>query len=165
MRLWTTRSKEEAHLLNPAFCCTILATTIYEYVNLRKEGMPYALVYMYLPIVLHKHTRDMLPPNIRTSMAAWLQKNSVVRIHFYERLISLKPYTKEALQFGMFADRIIPRENGLLGTTLNNSDVNRSIRKLTDEARLCVMRARFLGKWFATAGASHTIMTFWGIRP
>lgn len=159
------RPKEEAYLLNPAFCCTILTAAIYEYANIREEGVPFPLVFMFLPIVLHKPTRDRLPLNIRTSMAAWFQENSDARVLFYERLVSLKPHTKEALQFGMLFDWIAPRDGGFLGTTLSKLDVNRSIRKLADEARECVMRARFLGKWFSTAGATHTVMTFWGIRP
>ena len=165
MRTWTARPKEEAYLLNPAFCCTTLAAAICGYANVREEGVPFPLAFMFLPIVLHKPTRDRLPPNTRTSMAAWLQDYSDARVLFYERLVSLKPHTREAVQFGMLVDWIVPRDGGFLGTTLSESDVNRSIRKLADEARECVMRARFLGKWFAAAGATHTVMAFWGVLP
>lgn len=165
MRTWATRSKEEAYLLNPAFCCTTLAAAVVGYASARKEGVPFPLVFMVLPIVLHKPTRGALPPNTRTSMAAWLQENSVARVLFYERLVSLKPFTKEAIQFGILFDWIVAREGGLLETTLSESDINRAIRKLADEARECVMRARFLGKWFAAAGATHAVMAFWGVRP
>ncbi len=166
MRTWTGRPKEEAYLLNPAFCCTTLAAAICGFTSVREEdGVPFPFAFMFLPILLHKPTREKLPPNTRTSMAAWLQENSDVRVLFYERLISLKPHTKEALQFGMLVDWIIPRDGGFLGTTLTESDVKKSIQNMADEARECVMRARFLGKWFAAAGATHTVMAFWGIRP
>lgn len=165
MRTWTARAKEEAYLLNPAFCCTTLAATIYGYANVKNEGVPFPLTFMFLPIVLHKPTRDKLPPNTRTSMAAWIQENSEARVLFYERLVSLKPHTKEAIQFGMLAHWIIPKDGGFLATTLSRTDVDQSIRKLADEAHECVLRARFLGKWFAEAGATHTVMAFWGIRP
>ena len=165
MRTWTARPKEEAYLLNPAFCCTTLAASICGYASVREEGVPFPIAFMFLPIVLHKPTRDRLPPNTRTSMAAWLQENPDARVLFYERLVSLKPHTKEALQFGMLEDWIVPRNGGLLETTLSDSDVNRTIRRLTAEARECVLRARFLGKWFASAGATHTVMAFWGVRP
>jgi len=165
MKTWTARPKEEAYLLNPAFCCTTLAAAISGYATVRQEGVSFPLAFLFLPIVLHKRTRDRLPPNTRTSMAAWLQENSDARVLFYERLVSLKPHTQEALQFGMLVDWIVLRDGGFLGTTLSESDVNRSILKLADEARKCVMRARFLGKWFASAGATHTVMAFWGVRP
>jgi hypothetical protein len=165
MRTWALRPKEEAFLLNPAFCCTTLTAAIGSYASEKEKGVPFPLVFMVLPIVLHKPTRDSLPPNTRTSMAAWLQENSTARVLFYERLVSLKPYTKEAIQFGMLLDWIVPREGGLLEITLSESNINRAIQKLADEARECVMRARFLGKWFAAAGATHTVMAFWGVRP
>jgi len=165
MRSWAFRPKEEASLLNPAFCCTTLATAIWGYSSVREEGVPFPLSFMFLPIVLHKLTRDSLPPNTRTSLAAWLQENSDARVLFYERLISLKPYTKEALQFGILFDWIVLKNGGLIETTLNDSNVNSIIRRLDGEARECVMRSRFLGKWFASAGATHTVMAFWGIRP
>ena len=165
MNTWTARSKEEAYLLNPAFCCTILSAAIRGYSVTKEQGVPFPLMFMFLPIVLHKPTRNALPPNTTTSMAAWLQENSSARVLFYERLVSLKPYTKEAIQFGMLFDWIVAKSGGLMETTLNEPDLNRAIRKLTDEARECVMRARFTGKWFAVAGGTHTIMAFWGVRP
>lgn len=165
MRTWALRPKEEAHLLNPAFCCTALAAAIHGYSSVKEDGVPLPLTFMFLPIVLHKPTREALPPNTRTSMAAWLQENSLARVLFFERLCSLKPHTREALQFGMLIEWIVAHPGGLLKTTLGPNDVERAIRTLADEARECVMRARFIGKWFALAGAAHTVMAFWGIRP
>lgn len=164
MRTWTARPKEEAYLLNPAFCCTTLAAAMWGYADVKGQGVPLPLAFMVLPLVLHKPTREALPPNTRTSMAAWLLDNATARVLFYERLISLKPHTREAIHFGMLVDWIVPGAKGLLQTTLSETDINRAIRKLTDEARECVLRARFLGKWFAEAGHAHTVMAFWGVR-
>jgi hypothetical protein len=165
MRTWTARPKEEAYLLNPAFCCTTLAAAMWGYADVKGQGIPFPLAFMVLPIVLHKPTREALPANTRKSMAAWFQDNTTARVLFYERLISLKPHTKEAIHFGMLVDWIVLRKGGLLQTTMRERDINQAIRKLADEARECVMRARFLGKWFAMAGPAHTVMAFWGIRP
>ena len=165
MKTWAARPKEEAYLFNPAFCCTILAAAICGYMSTKEEGVPFPVTFVVLPIVLHKPTRDALPLNIRTSMAAWLQENASARVLFYERLVSLKPHTKDAIQFGMLLKWIVLRSGGVLETTLKESEIDRAIRQLTDEARECVMRARFLGKWFAAAGATNTVMAFWGVRP
>lgn len=165
MKTWLARPKEEAYLFNPAFCCTTLSVAMQNYSSVKDEGVPFALAFMFLPIVLHKPTRESLPLSTRTSMAAWLQENSEARVLFYERLVSLKPYTQEAIRFGMLLDWIVMRNGGLLETTLSTSDISRTTRILSDEARECVMRARFLGKWFAKAGATHTVMAFWGVRP
>ncbi len=165
MKNWLSRPKEEAYLFNPAFCCTTLSVAIQNYARVRNEGIPFSLAFMFLPIVLHKPTRESLPRNTRTSMTAWLQENSEARVLFYERLVSLKPHTREAIQFGMLHDWIVLRNGGLLETTLSNTKVTRTTRTLSDEARECVIRARFVGKWFAEAGETHTVMTFWGVRP
>jgi ABC-three component (ABC-3C) system Middle Component 3 len=165
MKTWLARPKEEAYLFNPAFCCTTLSVAMQSYASVKDEGVPFPLAFMFLPIVLHKPTRESLPANIRTSMAAWIQENSEARVLFYERLVSLKPHTREAIQFGMLLDWILPRNGGLLETTLTNADVERTTRMLSNEARECVMRAKFVGKWFAKAGATHTSMAFWGVRP
>lgn len=129
------------------------------------EGMPYPLAFMLLPIVLHKATREALPQNIRTSLAAWIQEHTSVRVLFAERVISLKPHTREAILFGLLHDWLAFRANGRLRTTMTGQDVNRFLRRLDGEARECVMHARFIGRWFASAGSPQTVLALWGIRP
>jgi hypothetical protein len=165
MKQWTHRPREEANLLNPAFCCTALASSIVSYMSVDVEGMPYPLAFMILPIVLHKATREALPQNIRTSLAAWIQDNASMRVLFSERVMSLKPHTREAVLFGLLHDWLAFRAGGRLRTTLGDQDVNRFLRRLEDEARECVMRARFVGRWFASAGSPQTVLALWGIRP
>lgn len=165
MKSWRLRPKEEAHLLNPAFCCVNLTAATSGYLEIIDEGLPFPLVFMFLPIVLHKATREKLPKNTRTSMATWLLKNPDARIQYYSRLISLKPFTQEAIRFGLNFNWIFIKRDGLLGTRKTNSDINNSISKLKDEARDCVKCARLLGRWFAKAGNPETVMAFWGIRP
>jgi Family of unknown function (DUF6521) len=46
---WTGRPREEANLLNPAFCCTALTSSIVGYMGVDAEGMPYPLAFMILP--------------------------------------------------------------------------------------------------------------------
>jgi hypothetical protein len=65
----------------------------------------------------------------------------------------------------MLLDWITPGKGGLLETKLTESNINRAIQKLADEARECAMRARFVGKWFAASGTADTVMAFWGVRP
>ncbi len=165
MRAWAVRPQEEAYLLNPAFCCTILTAAISEYVNVASEGVPFPLSFMMLPIVLHKATRESLPRDVRTTMAAWLHDHASARVLFYERLISLKPHTGEALRFGMSHNWIFHSSGALLVNTLGRSGVRRAVHNLSDEARECVMRARFLGRWFAVGGTAETVMAFWGVNP
>ena len=100
MKLWLERPREEAYLLNPAFSSIAIAAAIGGYTSVKKEGTPFPIVFMFLPIALHRATRESLPASVRTSMVMWLQENSIARVLFYERLVSLKAQTREALHFG-----------------------------------------------------------------
>lgn len=165
MKVWTERPTEEANLLNPSFCCTVLASSMSGYCSVQDRGLAFPLTYMVLPLVLHKATRDSMPGSIRTTMAAWLQQNASARVQFFDHLISLKPHTAEAIQFGMIHDWIRLGAGGELETPLSEKNIKRAIGRLSGEARDCAGRAQFVGRWFAMAGTSNTIMALWGIRP
>ena len=165
MKSWTNRPKEEAHLLNPSFCCVVLASSVNGYASIEGSGMPYPLSFMILPLVLHRATRELLPKTISTSMAAWLQENASARVLFFEHLVSLKPYTNEAIQFGMVQDWIELEAGGLIRTVRTDKEIENAQRKLSEEPRECAKRAHYVGRWFARAGSPKTTMALWGIRP
>jgi Family of unknown function (DUF6521) len=165
MRQWTQRPREEANLLNPAFCCAALTSSIAGYMAVNVEGIPYPLVFMILPIVLHKATREALPQNTRTSLAAWIQDNAAMRVLFPERVISLKPHTREAVLFGLLHDWLAFQTDARLQTAMGERRINQFRRRLDDKARECVLRANFVGRWFASAGSPQTVLALWGIRP
>jgi hypothetical protein len=165
MKQWTQRPVEEANLLNPAFCCTVLTSSDVGYMCIESTGIPYPLAFMVLPVVLHKSTRDLLSRNKRTSLATWIQHNTEVRILFAERVIALKAYTREAILFGILHNWLVLGEDGRLQTNLDDSNVDSIVRKLEDEAKECVRKARIVGQWFASAGSAQTVMALWGIVP
>jgi Family of unknown function (DUF6521) len=165
VKTWLERPREEAYLLNPAFSSSAIAAAISGYNSVKKEGTPFPLVFMFLPITLHRATRESLPPSVRTSLVIWLQENSITRVLFYERLVSLKPHTREALHFGLLSDWFFLADGGLVQTTKTEKEINKIVQMLDDEARECILRARFVGKWFASAGTPQTVMALWGIQP
>jgi hypothetical protein len=164
IRPWLTRSKEAAFLFNPAFCCTVISSSIVSYTLENHDGMPFPLVFIVLPIVLHKQTRNLLPFNTRTSLAAWLEKNPIVRIQFYDRAISLKPFVREALIFG-FQRNWLTLNSAHIQSTLSNQDVRLFLDREEGEARECMVKSRLVGKWLANAGSPETIMAFWEVKP
>jgi hypothetical protein len=165
MKPWSERPREEAHLINPAFCCAVLTSSVAGYGSLESEGMPFPLTFIVLPTVLHKLTREAFPRNTRTSLAAWLEENAVAKVQFHERLVSLMPFVREALLFGMLRNWLILTNFGRVQTDKTESDVQGFIRKSTGEAKGCLSRALFIGKWFAASGSAQTVMALWGVRP
>jgi len=165
MKPWAERTREEAHLLNPAFCCVTLASTCAGYMESNVQAMPLALTFMVLPTILHKQTRESLPRTLRTSMPSWLQDNAEARIGFHKRLMALKPYTCEALYYGLVFKWIATGDSGEIQCVAPAALINRAVESLGGDARDCVSRARFLGKWFGAAASTETTMALWGIRP
>lgn len=165
MRNWIERPREEAYLFNPAFCCTLLTAACAGYQEAPGRNLPFPVAFMVLPIVLHKQTRQSLPPTTRSSFPAWIQDNASLKIQFQERLVSLKPHTREAILLGISTGWLELIGQGDLSAPNGPSAANRTVRMLKEEAKECVQRAKFLGKWFASAGSTETTMALWGIRP
>jgi hypothetical protein len=162
-RLWSERPIEIAHLLNPAFCSTLLFESISGYKQEKEEGMPYGIAFVILPAVLHKPTRDLLPKSIATKLHAWIQKNQSVRIGFADRVRWTIPYTKEGLHYAYMAKMIYISDDGLLDLKVKRLK-NISWPK-TSEAAVCKNKARFIGRWFSLAGDTATLLAMWGVRP
>ncbi len=162
-RLWSKRPIEIAHLLNPAFCSILLRESIIGCEQEAGAGMPYALAFLVLPVVLHKPTRDILPKTIATRLHVWIQENQSVRIGFSERVRWTAPYTKEALFYAAKAELIEISDDGLLVSE------KKRLKKLpwpkVSEPSVCMSKSRFVGRWFSLAGDTATLMAMWGVRP
>jgi hypothetical protein len=98
-------------------------------------------------------------------MAAWIQAHPEARVQFFERVMVLKPYTREAIMFGLVHNFLALSQGGRLQTGLAKSDAEKFMQRLDNEAKECNKRARFIGRWFASAGTIQTVMALWGIKP
>ena len=97
MNVWNKRVPEIAYLLNPAFCSSIIYHVILEYQKKAKRGFPFTLIYLILPIILHKSTRERITS--RTNMVVWIQRSPDVLVGFSERAKSLVPFANESVEF------------------------------------------------------------------
>ena len=164
MKPWKDRSVEESNLLNPAFGCVVMSASVFGFQSVQNDGMPFPLAFTVLPIVWHKPTRSVLPTTARTPMAIWLQEHAEVKVQFVERVLALKPHTRETMLLGA-NQNWLGFVQAQLVCRVQESDLDRAIRRLTDEARECATKAKVVGKWFASVGTTETSMHLWGIRP
>ena len=164
MRTWIERPQEEAHLLNPSFCCLGIAAAVAGYHETAQRGLPLPLTYMILPIALHRPTRELLPRSRRTTLPMWIQDNAAARVLFYERLMSLKSFTNEAILFGCDRTWLAMDADGSMLSNQREASIRRAIQPLDGEPKDCVLKAMFVGKWFAAAGPASTVMALWGIQ-
>jgi ABC-3C biological conflict system middle component len=163
---WSERVIEEANLFNPAFCATLLVKAVEEFSKKAGRPFPFALAFLVLPIVLHRGTREALPGSTITSLLAWLQDNGQHLVDFSMRVKRLRTITREAILFGLQHQTLALSPDGGLTRGLKRQAVTEKRTPLfTAEARGCVDRAGFMGRWFAVAGTTATIFASWGVTP
>ena len=158
MNVWNKRVPEIAYLLNPAFCSSIIYHVILEYQKKAKRGFPFTLIYLILPIILHKSTRERITS--RTNMVVWIQRSPDVLVGFSERAKSLVPFANESVEF-LLQQKILQITNGELSVvkTLSKSKID-AIADL--EIHECYNKAENVGRWFAQMGAEENIYAAWG---
>ncbi len=162
---WIKRPLEQARLLNPAFVGTVIWACSRGYEFKRKgPGLPFALAFMAVPIVLHKATRETLPSSTRTSMTAWLGENPRAKVSFADRACVLGPSVKEAILFAVNGSLLAIQDSALVAADRPRS-MARFEREATAEVKACIKKAEFVGKWFAMSGDYPTIMALWGVSP
>lgn len=162
MREWKMRTKEVAYLLNPASCGRILYGAVKKYNEISNRAFPFPLIYLVLPLVLHKNTRRLI--DSRTAMLVWTQKYPELFIGFAQRASDLVEITNEAVELLLQSELLqLTIESGL--------QVNKTIRVMSrtrfvdDEIKECVNKSEHVGKWFAVVGSMETIYISLGVRP
>ncbi len=163
MMLWPERPEEEARLLNPAFLGLLVRSAAAGYKETSGKGIPMELAFVALPVTLHKTTREALPRSVRTSLATWLMASPQCRIGFAERARGLAPFVREAILFGAAHGLLDVADGGQLVPCSRLEEMAAYLHTATDEARECVRRAEFLGRWFGGAGTPATILALWGV--
>jgi hypothetical protein len=162
---WIDRAPEQSNLFNPAFMATLLWRMVDDYSRKSRGPMPLALGFLLPAIVLHRRTRHDLPGTTVTSLLPWLQEHREHLVTFSGRVRKMKPLTQEGLMFGLLQDCLALNSEGLFKGRQRLSPTTIKKLDLTDEARSCIERSAFLGRWFADAGTPATILAAWGVAP
>jgi hypothetical protein len=163
--IWEMRPREEANLLNPVFLAVLASQAAIGHRDVTGSGLPWALVYLVLPAVLHQETREALPRAISSDMAGWTRSQPLLLGGLAERARALRPLVKEALLFGL-AHGLLQRDGALLEPgRLRRRGSTLPWREPTEDFRACATRAAFFGRWCAVSGTPPTIYALWGLRP
>ena len=156
------RSHEVAFLLNPAFCGRVLHSTIKAYNEKTSRAFPFPLIYLVLPLVLHKETRIHI--NSRTQLQLWVQRYPQLLIDFPQRARELIPITNESVEFLLQTGKILLTPNGELEISPTSKTLSKT-KFVDDEISECLKKAEHIAKWFAAAGKVETIYIELGVRP
>ena len=162
LRNWGLRAKEVAYLLNPAFCGRLLYSCIKTYNEITKRAFPFPLIYLILPLILHKKTRQCIAS--RTQLIIWHQRYPELLIGFAERTKDMVQITNEAMEF-LLQSGVVLLTNA---AELEISQTSRPLSKtkyVNDEIRDCLNKSEHVAKWFAAAGKVETVYVGLGVRP
>lgn len=165
---WQKRPVEVRNLFNPAYCSKLIHDAIKGYSQQAKHGMPYPLLFLVLPVILHKSTREALPRSISSKLHVWLGNTPSARVGFAQRTRDLVSITKEGLSFGIDRGHIsLSIEDRFISTGKQFRKLQRPIAENLSELDVNEIerRALFVGRWFARAGSISSIYVMWGIRP
>lgn len=162
MKNWNLRTHEVAFLLNPAFCGRVLYSTIKTYNEKANRALPFPLIYLVLPLVLHKETRANI--NSRTQLQLWVQRYPQLLIDFPKRARELVPITNESVEFLLQTGNIILTPNGELEISPTLKSLSKT-KFVDDEVSECLKKGEHIAKWFVAAGKAETIYIELGVRP
>ncbi len=162
MKNWNLRTHEVAFLLNPAFCGRVLYSTIKTYNEKANRALPFPLIYLVLPLVLHKETRANI--NSRTQLQLWIQRYPQLLIDFPKRARELVPITNESVEFLLQTGNIILTLNGELEISPTLKSLSKT-KFVDDEISECLKKGEHVAKWFVAAGKAETIYIELGVRP
>ena len=160
MREWGMRSTEVKYLLNPAFCGRLLYAAIAEYES-RGGHMPFPLLYLILPLVLHKTTREKI--NSKSKMLNWVHKNQDALVGFATRTKGLLEITNESIEFLLCSGVVQITAFGEFSIipTIKLREKN----PLDKEIKECIEKTRHVARWFVNAGTTENIYVNLGVRP
>jgi Family of unknown function (DUF6521) len=161
---WEKRSVITANLLNPAFCGEVVRRTVISF-NENEKGlaMPFTLLFLILPIVLHKRTREKMPLRSTTYFHSWVEENEPVFIGFADRARQMMPFTREAISFLMLHGALTVDEEGNAYAARYKKITPKG--ENTAEINEIYKKAELLGKWLRLTGNTQTIFMFLKIRP
>jgi hypothetical protein len=165
MKTWAGRPTELAYLFNPAFCGWLLREAVEGYTSVKPAGLPLPIAFLILPVVLHRPTRGLVPGAVTTKLHVWLQEHPEVRVNFAERTKELAPFTREALLFLGVRGQLEVSDDGAVTVAGKLGRGKAGLLEHSEEMKESLSKAKFVGRWFASAGSPATVFQIWGVCP
>ncbi|MCT7482403.1 three component ABC system middle component [Aliarcobacter cryaerophilus] len=160
---WENRPVTVANLLNPAFCGEIIRIMLKAYKTETNKSLPFELVFLVLPLVLHKQSRESLPSTTSKNFYEWLEENTMTKIYLVDKIKNIVSYTREAILFLIYHEAININSNGELDfVPYRKSSLNYFNN---EEIEDIYKKAKMIGKWFGKIGDTKTIYAAIGIKP
>jgi hypothetical protein len=153
------RALESFALFNPALTAAVLASAATAHDSRAGDGMPVALAFLVVPLVLHAPARQALPGNAAARLASWLQSNPEVRASFPRVAAAYVPVTREGLRAGLRTGALQRDRDRLTGRLRSVPD------GVSADVLAALNKARLVGRWLSAAGGPAITYRLFGVRP
>ncbi|GGZ97048.1 three component ABC system middle component [Streptomyces bluensis] len=159
MPSWSQRPQASAAFLNPALVASVAATAARDYER-EASGrlMPWPMVFVVAPLVLHRPTRQALPTSTRTHLTKWVADHPALVAGLAARSTSLEPSVREGLRFGLRHQMLTIEQGSLRGRIPSTSRIEGELADLIKAASL-------IGRWTAKSDNPSTVFALLGVRP
>lgn len=165
MKEWSARPTEVAYNFNPAFCGWLVREAAEGYCSVIPAGLPFPLVFLILPVILHRPTRESLPRSTVTALHPWLREHPEARVGLADRASQLAMIAREAVLFLSAHSLIAVTADAALVPSGKMARGKAPVLAASEEVKACVSKAKMVGAWFAEGGDVVTVFQMWGVRP
>lgn len=155
------RSPVSRAMLNPALFTMIAAAAAEEYHRAAKERMPWALMFLVPPLVLHRDTRGALPRTTATHWPTWVGRNPVLLSGYPLRARALVEPTRAGLRFGLSKGVLIIDDEQRLTGHLRGKARPAGL----GDAAVVLRSSGFVGKWLTKLDSPATAFALLGVAP
>ena len=162
MRPWAERAPEVQAMHNPAFLGEVLFRFCKAFTAVDGRPIPYALLFVALPVVLYKDLRQTVRAQSYSLLHVWVSNNPVIRLRLPFLARRLVPATREATMLLLATGRL-QLSDGYV-TTVNL----RRRRRGKDEPSAeppheCLTKAETFGRWCGRALNESQIFLLLGV--
>lgn len=151
-------SREEFNLYNPAFVAIVEGETARGHHERSQDGILLPLAFAASTIALFSHLRKDLPATTRTHFAKWVTDHPEFRPEFQRLMRGFIAPLRAGLIFALTHGTI--RLQGLTVSAVGQQIVPPA--STSQETTEILNKARFVGRWIATAGTSSTTLSLLG---
>lgn len=163
IKAWNQRNPIVANLLNPAFCGEVIRRTADTYNKATNTNFPFAFIFIVLPIILHKDTRDRMPKTTRSYLFAWVEDNEDLFYNFSIRARQMVPFAKESILFLLQNNLIEIDDKGQI--IVLTKRIKRFSGDDLEEVNSILAKSEMLGKWLSNNSSINSVYSFFRITP
>ena len=145
---------------NPAFCSLIIFNFCRGFTSETKEGVPFPIVFLVLPVVLSNDlSKSFEGTNVKTGFFKWINSNPEILLGLTTRINESTEFFKPAIKYGLHKKILHINDSGYLVPIIENIKTSKKT-----QLDYLFKYAERLGNWMGQINSTKTIYNYLGIQ-